>query len=114
MVVLEFLAIGGISLLIGGSIGIILAKYTNIINFVSKNERYKQKIMNDPELLIEKLKEHGEITDFGKKLDMSLVTVDGKKEIQVKMKEEEVKVEEEEIKIEEEEEKGEEEEKQIT
>ncbi len=87
MVILEFAVIGGISLMVGAGIGVVLAKYTNVINFVSKSERYKQKVMNDPELLIEKLKEHGEITDFGKKVDMSLVTVDGKKEIQVKIEE---------------------------
>lgn len=88
MVVLEFIVIGGISLLIGAGIGVILAKYTNIINFVSKNERYKQKIISDPELLLEKLKEHGDIKDMGNKVDMSVVTIHGKKQIEVKVEEE--------------------------
>ena len=88
MVYLEIIAVGGISLMIGLSVGFVLIKYTNIIDRISKNQRYKQKVINNPELLLEKLKENGTITDMGKKVDLSIVEVDGKKEIKIKIEEE--------------------------
>ncbi len=88
MVYLEFIVVGGISLIVGLSVGFVLVKYTNIIDRISKKQRYKQKVINDPELLLEKLKENGAITDMGKKVDLSIVEVDGKKEIKIKIEEE--------------------------
>lgn len=87
MVVLEFIIIGSASLIIGLIVGVVLVKKTNIIDKVSKHERYKQKVIKDPELLLEKLKENGEITDMGNKVNLSVVEVDGKKQLEINVKE---------------------------
>lgn len=83
-----------VSLLVGLGVGIFLIKKTNIINFVSKSQREKQKILNDPELLLAKLQEHGDIVDDGKKVDMSIVEINGKKQLKITIEESAVSKEE--------------------
>lgn len=82
---LEWLVIGGGALIIGFIVGLVLVRYTNIVDRISKHERYKQKIINNPKLLLEKLEENGDIVDMGKKVKLSIVEKDGKKEIVVTM-----------------------------
>ncbi len=82
---LELIVIGVIAFIFGICGAALLVKYTNIIDKISKHERYKQKILNDPELLLEKLKENGDIVDMGEKMDLYIVEKDGKKQIEVKM-----------------------------
>ncbi len=94
MVWFEVIIVGSISLIVGFIVGFILNKRTNIIDKVSKHERYKQSILNDPELLLEKLKEHGEITDMGKKVAMSIEEIDGKKQIKIDISDDAVTEEE--------------------
>ncbi len=84
MVYLELAVVGVSSFVFGICVAALLVKYTNIINRIYKHEKYKNEILNDPELLLEKLKENGDIVDMGEKMDLFIVEKDGKKQIEFK------------------------------
>jgi len=61
-----------VGILIGIKIGLFLFKrYPNLFNKFTK-EKEINKVLNDPHLLVEKLKSHGEIYDMGKRLDIKV------------------------------------------
>jgi len=61
-----------VDILIGIKIGLFLFKrYPNLFNKFTK-EKEINKVLNDPHLLVEKLKSQGKIYDMGKRLDIKV------------------------------------------
>lgn len=77
----EIIVISILGIIVGIILAYILSK-TNI-KFPTKDQRKKNKIINNPELLAEKLNEN-EIVDNGEKLEYSVVEKDGEKHLDLK------------------------------
>lgn len=81
----ELFVVGVIVLIIGGLIGWALWYWKN------KETEEMQKILNDPELLIKKLKAHGKIYDRGCPITIDIEINEDKKKVVVIKKGEEIK-----------------------
>jgi len=87
--------LGILFILFGSAIGWIIAKKTKLLDNLTEKQRYKNKILNDPELLIEKIKESvkkmnpegkGDVRIIDDKEEIILGTkeVNGKKVLDIK------------------------------
>ena len=83
MVYFESLLVGTLSLIVGIIIALILVRKTNILEMISKEERYKNEVINNPELLLQKLNENGPFVDEGEELHFSITKKEGKSNISV-------------------------------
>lgn len=86
--------IGVVFLAIGSFIGFLIAKKTKILDNFSQDSRSMNKILNDPDLLVKKIKEsikqinpnvegEPEIWDNDTKIKLNVVEKDGKKVLEI-------------------------------
>ena len=79
----EVLVLLGFALIVGVAIGYFLSKNKKIANKFLKERREIDKVINNPEILLEKLKGHGKIIDNGEELHYSIGEKDGEKVIEL-------------------------------
>ena len=80
MAALEIVVVGIIALGFGALVVYFLSEKTNLFEWIAKADKRKKEVLNDPELLIEKLNENGKkIVDTGEILEYGIVEKDGKK-----------------------------------
>jgi len=80
--ILEILFITVLAIIIGTIIATIL--YKKGIKIETKEEKEKEKIINDPDLLLEKLNNNGKMVDSGEELKYSIVDNKGVKSLELK------------------------------
>lgn len=78
----EILVVSAIGVFIGAIIGYIISKKINPKK-ITKQSREIQKIIKDPDLLLEKLNANGKMLDVGDELKYSVVEEGGVKKLQV-------------------------------
>ncbi len=79
----ELIIVVVLALSLGAIIGYFLAKKTKVMHKLLKKSTDKEVeiIINNPDLLLKKLKENGKIIDDGEELEYSIVKKDGKRVI---------------------------------
>lgn len=80
----EIIIIPLIAIIIGASISYLFRK--KLAKIFSGSDKKKNKIINSPDLLLEKLSENGKMVDDGEELEYSVVENDGKRELTMKKK----------------------------
>ncbi len=75
----EALVIGTIALLLGAGIGHIFRK--KIKRLLDRKQKEKDKIINNPDLLVEKLSKNGKMVDSGEELKYSVIEEDGVRKV---------------------------------
>lgn len=76
---LETLVVITIAILLGAVLGHIFKK--KIKRFLNKKQKEMDKIINDPDLLVEKLNNNGQMVDSGEELKYSVVEEDGVRKV---------------------------------
>lgn len=76
----EILVVSVVGLLVGAIIGYILSKKFDLTK-LTKNSKDLQKIVKDPDLLVEKLHANGKLLDVGDELKYSVIEKGGIKKV---------------------------------
>jgi len=77
----EIITVGIFALLVGAGIMKLLLRIKKVELLVDRSERRKYKILNDPDLLLEKLNKNGMMVDDGDGISFAVEEKDGKKQL---------------------------------
>lgn len=86
MVWQEVVFVGGIALVVGMVMAFLLMRFTKLFKFVDKEEKEKQKVLRDPDLLVQKLNEGRSMNvDDGEVMEYSVKDLGGKRVVDLKI-----------------------------
>lgn len=79
--ILEAIAVSIVALILGAVVMYLLLKIKKIEQKIDRSEKKKFAAMKDPELLLKKLNENGQMVDDGDGISFSVEIRDGKKQL---------------------------------